>query len=204
MKRGEYDYRVSRDDIIVCKWRDNKVVHAISNFHGTEQSQINRKNKDGTISQVACPEAIKHYNTYMGGVDKSDMYCALYGTSRKSKKWWHRILFGLIDQSLCCAFVVYKMLIVRNCTLLNFWRSVAQSLITLGKPPKVGRPISTPSNQLTANKRRKTNYSVPASIRKENAGIHWAIYDQKRGRCAVCSKKKVESRPFLKCSACKV
>ena len=73
LKRGEYDYRVSKDDIVVYKWRDNKVIHAISNFHGTEQSQVNRKNKDGTISQVACPEAIKHYNTYMGGVDKSDI-----------------------------------------------------------------------------------------------------------------------------------
>ena len=90
----------------------------------------------------------------MGGVDKSDMYCALYGTSRKSKKWWHRILFGLIDRSLRNTFVVYKKLIDCNCTLLNFRRSVAQSLITLGKPPKVGRPISTLSNQLTANKRQ--------------------------------------------------
>ena len=72
LKRGEYDYRVSKDDIVVYKWRD-KVVHAISNFHGTEQSQVNRKNKDGTISQVACSEAIKHYNTDMGGVDKSDI-----------------------------------------------------------------------------------------------------------------------------------
>ena len=75
LKRGEYDYRVSKDDIVVYKWRNNKIVHAISNFHGTEQSRVNRKNKDGTISQVACPEAIKHYNTYMGSVDKSDRTC---------------------------------------------------------------------------------------------------------------------------------
>ena len=25
LKRGEYDYRVSKDDIVVYKWRDNKV-----------------------------------------------------------------------------------------------------------------------------------------------------------------------------------
>ena len=108
----------------------------------------------------------------------------------------------LID--LCATLLLcIKKLIDRNCTLLNFWRSVAQSLITLGKPPKVGRPISTPSNRLTAKKRRKTNYSVPASIKKENSGIHWVIYDQKHGRCELCLKKKFELRPFLKCSACK-
>lgn len=204
LKRGDFDYRVSKDDIVVFKWRDNKVVHAISNFHGTEESQVNRKNKDGTIAKVTCPEAIKNYNTYMGGVDKADMYCALYGTSRKSKKWWHRIFFGLVDRSLCNAFVVYKKLGDCNCTLLNFRRSVAQSLITLGKPPKVGRPIATGSNQLSGTKRRRSNYSVQASIRKENIGIHWVTYDRKRGRCEVCSKKNIESRPYLKCSACKV
>ena len=36
-KRGEYDYRVSEDDIVVYKWTDNKVVHAISNFFDTGQ-----------------------------------------------------------------------------------------------------------------------------------------------------------------------
>ena len=184
LKRGEYDY------IIVYKWRENKVVHVVSNLHGTEQSQVNRKSKDGTVSQVACPEAIKHYNTYMVGVEKADVYCALYRTFHKSKKWWNRIFFGLIDWSLQNAFVVYKKLIDRNSTLLNFRRSVAQWLITLGKPLKAGRSISTPSNQLTANKRQKTNYFVPASIRNENVGIHWVIYDQKRGRCEMCSKKK--------------
>ena len=75
LKRGKYDY--------IIKWRENKVVHAVSSLHGTEQSHVNRKSKDGTVSQVACPEAIKHYNTYMVGVEKADMYCALYGTFRK-------------------------------------------------------------------------------------------------------------------------
>ena len=186
--------------------RHNRPVHIISNFHGIEKTYVNRRNKDGsvTVLQVPCPEAIKDYNSYMRGVDKADMYCGLYGISRKSKKWWYRILFGLIDRSICNAFVVYKKLKDKNCSLINFRRSVFQSLITLDKPPKVGRPLPTPSNQLTVSKRRKSNYSTPSSIRTENVGIHWVVHDPKRGRCEVCSKKKVESRPFLKCSACKV
>ena len=204
LKRGDYDYRISKDGIAVYKWRNNRPVHMISNFHGIEKTYVNRRNKDVSVTDVPRPEAIKDYNSYMRGVDKADMYCGLYGTSRKSKKWWHRILFGLIDRSICNAFVVYKKLKDKNCTLLNFRRSVSQSLITYGKPPKVGRPLSTPSNQLTVSKRRKSNYSTPSSIRTENVGIHWVVHDPKRGRCEVCSKKKVESRPFLKCSAYKV
>ena len=100
--------------------------------------------------------------------------------------------WSIFVQRICC------VLKDRNCTLLNFQRLVAQSLITLGKPPKVGCSISTPLNQLTANKRRKTNYLVPASIRKENVGIQWVIYDQKTWKVwGVLKEKKVESRYFL-------
>ena len=106
--------------------------------------------------------------------------------------------WSIFVQRICC------VLKDRNCTLLNFQRLVAQSLIALGKPPKVGCSISTPLNQLTANKRRKINYFVPASIRKKNVGIHWVIYDQKRGKCEVCSKKKSRIKTFFECSTCKV
>ena len=110
----------------------------------------------------------------------------------------------LMDRSLCNAYVVYNKLETESCNLLSFIRSVAQSLITLAKPSQVGRPISTPCNQVTAKKRQKSNFSVRASIRTENVGIHWVVYDKKRGRCEVCSRKKIQARPYFKCFACKV
>ena len=73
-------------------------------------------------------------------------------------------------------------------------------MITKSKTPKRGRP-STLLNQMTAKKRRKSNYSLPASIRQENLGILWPEYDAKRGRCEMCSKKKQEAKPY---SACKI
>ena len=86
LKCGDYHYRISKDGIAVYKWRDNRPVHIISNFHDIEKSHVNRRNKDGSVAEVLCPEAVKDYNIYMGGVDKANMYCGLYGTSRKSKK----------------------------------------------------------------------------------------------------------------------
>ena len=133
----------------------------------------------------------------MGRVDKADMFCSLYSTSLKSKKWWHRVLFGIMNLTVCNACIVYKILTNEKIDLLDFPRSVAQPMITKSKRPKCGRP-SIQSNQLTAQKRWKSNYSVPASIRKENRGIHWHENDVK------CSKKKQKAKPFIKCSACKV
>ena len=57
------------------------------------------------------------------------------------------------------------------CNSLSLRGSVKQSLIILGKPPQVSRPISTTCNQVTAKKQRKSNFSVPASIFTENVGI---------------------------------
>ena len=78
---------------------------------------------------------------YMGGVDLADICCAVNGHSPKSPKCWHRIFWGLLDRTLANSFVVFKKLTHETFTMLTYQRHVVQSLITLAKPPKVGRPI---------------------------------------------------------------
>ena len=85
MACGEYDYRVTKQGIVFYKWKDNKSVFLVSNFHGTEPSAVSRTQKDGPKKQFLCPAAVKEYNENMGGVDKADMLCAVHGLDRKSK-----------------------------------------------------------------------------------------------------------------------
>ena len=47
---------------------------------------VNRKNKDESICVVTCPESVKVYNTFMGGVDLADAKRKTYSCSRQSKK----------------------------------------------------------------------------------------------------------------------
>ena len=139
----------------------------------------------------------------MGGVDKADIQCSIYGVGRKSKKWSHRIFFGLISRTPCNAYVVYKNLTEPSIRSLELHCSIAQFLITLSKQPKVGRPLSTPSHG-PAKKRRKISYSVPDSIRLQNIGAHYVTYESEIGRCQVCSKRSIQSRPQSKCSMCNI
>ena len=88
MERGDVDYRVSSDGLMVVKWMDNRSVLVASNFHATNIMYVDRTEKEGSRKAVPCPIAIKDYNAFTGGVDKADMLAALYGLSRKSKKWW--------------------------------------------------------------------------------------------------------------------
>ena len=202
MVRGDYDHRVA-NGIAYFKWMDSKPVTVVSNFHGTGSTNIMRRLGDSSKKEFKCPLAVKEYNMYMGGVDQADFKCAVNGRNRKSTKWWHRIFFGLLDRTLANSFIVYKKVGKENLSMLTFRRLFVQALMTLSKPPKVGRPLG--SSPLPASKkRRKSEYSVAKSICLENRGCHWLIFDTKRGRCEVCSQSKVESRPYSKCSTCQI
>lgn len=191
LKRGQFDYRSTPSGLTVYKWKDNKAVHMASNYHGITTTTVKRTERDGRRSVFPCPEVIKDYNENMGGVDKHDMLRQLYGINRKSMKWWHRIFFGLLDMSIVNAFVVYKEE-QGSLPLLQFRRELAQGLLTYAKDHRCkGAP-----------KRRKIDYSVPKSVRLNNTGIHWPKFLEIKGRCEVCSKKGVESRPISICSHC--
>lgn len=220
MNRGDFDYRVSNLDITFFKWYDNRVVHLASNFHGTESTIVNRKQKDGTKLDVACPAIVKNYNRFMGGVDFADRLRQCYCTDRRSKKWWHRLFFGLLDIAFVNSYVIYKkMNPSENVSLLDFRRGVSLGLIhstdnVLKKRSFTKKFVSANSNpnssprdsptSSTVIKRRKYNYSVPDDVRLGNRGTHWITFTKERRRCEQCSSRGIESRPHSKCTACSV
>ena len=44
---GDFDYRISNQDMAVYKWMANKAVKVIPDFHGTECNEITTTQKDG-------------------------------------------------------------------------------------------------------------------------------------------------------------
>jgi hypothetical protein len=178
---------------------DNKPVHLISNFHGSETTSVKRKAKDGSAVTVPCPSAVFDYNKYMGGVDHADRLRALYNIDRKSQKWWHRLFFGLIDIMFVNSYVVYTTLF-NKISVLEYRRSIVQGLLTKQSLKTKNSPAQKHKN----NKRRKTGFSISRDVRTRNTGIHWPCFVKERARCKVCSSKAIESRPHSKCSYCNV
>lgn len=230
MKRGDADCRVSNMGLTFFKWHDNKFVHLLSNFHGTATSTVKRLQKDGRRIDVICPEIIRDYNQYMGGVDMADRLRQAYCVDRRAKKWWHRLFFGLLDIAFVNSYIVYKKLNPEEkVTLLDFRRGVSQGLMTYNFHAEIknkarhalsnlrltdnfgtNSPSPSSSNQSSRQnspvptKRRKYNYSVNDDIRLGNRGSHWPVFTKERRRCEQCSSKCVESRPHSRCSTCKV
>lgn len=106
--RGSYDYRTDvQNNVLIIKWFDNKCVHIITTYKHVEPvEKIKRwSTKDKKFIDVDRPAPIAEYNTHMGGVDLSDMLVSLYRTDIKSRRFYLRIFFYLVDLTIVNAWL---------------------------------------------------------------------------------------------------
>lgn len=155
--RGSFDHRLDEDkSVMVCEWYDNKVVMVASNVHGVHPTHVVKRydRKAKRHIEVPCPGLIKRYNENMGGVDKCDMLLALYRNTLKSRKWYKRIMFHLIDLCIVNSWLLYKAS-KPECSLpLAFFKfQVAQSLIVSSKAALPLQPMI--STTINVSKSRK-------------------------------------------------
>ncbi|KAJ8965522.1 hypothetical protein NQ314_004071 [Rhamnusium bicolor] len=65
------------------------------------------RSEDGEKVTIRCPLMVKDYNSSMGYVDKADQLKSTYEISRKSKKWWHRIIWHFVDVAVVNSFTIF-------------------------------------------------------------------------------------------------
>lgn len=91
------------------KTRGKNPVNVISNMHDdSEEVNVLRTNTEGVRDSVPYSKSIADYNTYMGGVDKFDQLLAVYSISWKSRRWWLKILYYLLDCCIVNSYIYYK------------------------------------------------------------------------------------------------
>ncbi|CAH1969901.1 unnamed protein product [Acanthoscelides obtectus] len=134
MKRGDIEWFTSNSDLSVIKWKDKRSVFLLSNFHDPRDTlEVNRKEKNGSITKVPCPKALSDYNANMNFVDKFDQNLTSYKIDRKIHKWWHRIFFFFLDAAVVNAFVLYKELQLPTLSMKDFRRSTRSCCTTTGR-----------------------------------------------------------------------
>jgi hypothetical protein len=47
-------------------WHDTKTFRVISNYHGSDLVEVQRKQKDDKYKMKTCPKAFADYGKYMG------------------------------------------------------------------------------------------------------------------------------------------
>jgi hypothetical protein len=199
--RGEVQWFTSDNGLSVYKWKDNSSVHLLSNFSNPDDStEVSRKQKNGTRIQVSRPQALVDYNSNMNYVDKFDQLLSSCKINRRSKKWWHRIFFYLLDACAVNAYCIYKML-PTNLPLMSakdFRMEVIQGLIS---PTVVSRKRKSFQNHdQVAIKKHKSH--VSSAVRLDSSS-HQPVRSTRR-RCASCSTKVKDIRTNWACSVCNV
>lgn len=205
LKRGEYDWAVSNDNIVCVKWKDRRCVHILSTMeNATTQCNVERREKDGSKKQIPCPQAVVNYNKNMGFVDHFDHLKSLYEIDRKSQKWWHRLFFHFVDVCVTNAYILHKEL-PESCrstdvkTLKDFRKEVITHLMLLGAETSVPKRRSASKVPVTIKKHKP---SVSEETRYKNVE-HMPIRCAQR-RCALCSTKKNVHKTRTMCKTCNV
>lgn len=200
LKYGESDFAAD-NEISVIKWKDKgkKSVKIASNMHDPEDcTEIERKDKHGNKINVKCPRAVADYNVYMGGVDHFDHYKSCYSIAQKSRRWWIKIFYFLLESVIVNSYILYKYISKENgikpMSQLLFREQLATELI--------GNFSSRKPNTGVRKGTKVTGRKV-ADLDLINIGTHLPIPTSSR-RCARCSTKEKSKRTSIACEKCEV
>ena len=108
-KRGYYEYFISDiNRCIVIAWNDSKRVLLGSNYIGVEPiTTLQRWDKETRCNvDVKAPQIISQYKKHMEGVDTMDMLVALHPIPFRSKRWYFRIIWRILDIMIINSWIV--------------------------------------------------------------------------------------------------
>jgi hypothetical protein len=186
MKRGEVQSFTS-NGILNEFWRDKKIVRMISTAHSHNMTQV--KKRDGTVVQK--PQSVVDYNKNARGIDQADMQIHFNSTKRKTRKWYKKLFFQLIDMSLYNAFKVHKSQ-HGSTKFLDFQLNVVRQILDkFGLKPTIA---SNPSNDLQRLVGRHFPTHNPPTKGKNHGSR----------KCHVCSKNGKSKETRYQCDICKL
>nr|XP_037279970.1 piggyBac transposable element-derived protein 2-like [Rhipicephalus microplus] len=177
------------------KWFDNRPVTLLSTFASASLEQVGKRfdKKTRTTVSIPRPAIVGIYNECMGD-DLMDVLGALYRIHVRSKKWYRRLSFHLLDVVVVNCWLLYRrdataanVPCKHQMTLLTFKADIACTLRQQGKvsTPSRKQPLdpSKVENELQAKKRPGPSASVPCKkIRLDNID-HLSMFSPKKGRC---------------------
>jgi DNA excision repair protein ERCC-6 len=190
-RRGSLSLKVTQD-LSVVKWHDNSIVTVASNCHSlspiTTIDRIGSVNEKRTKIQVPCPNAVRQYNRYMGGVDRFDENLHSLRVSYRGKKWWFSLFAFGLDAACHNAWRIFKENTEGDFSYCEFRRNIVQVYCGLyGKKPKQNPARGTVSKR------------IPTEVR-----LDYDSEEHIREGCSQCRCAQCHQRTRIRCKKCKV
>ena len=105
------DTHVSKHkNICIVRLQDNNMVNAVSPFVGIgDKDKVKRSSKiEKKYIEVDRPEAVRHYNNCIGGVDLMDRLISYNPTAFRTKRWLTRVILDLLTMNVVIAWTEYR------------------------------------------------------------------------------------------------
>ena len=190
--REDLDYRVDvNSGVIIVQWLDNSVIQLCSNFVGIQPMEtIERwEKKDKARKDIPYPQIVKAYNKSKGGVDLSDMLIALYRVEVKTKRWYIKVFWHLVDIAKVNVWILhrrhfkqYGLPSNKYKYLLIFSQEIAEGLIHANKVTTPGSSRGRPSKRKSTDncvekrpERKKPSIPLPGDAVRYDYTGHWPI-----------------------------
>lgn len=204
LKRGQH-FWVRKRNVYVSKWKDKRDVLMITTRN--HPGIITVRNKYG--QEKLKPREVASYNDHMSGVDRGDQMTATYNTTRKTIRWYKKIILYLLDLTTWNSFYLYKKYCKRGsrkCRFLEFRDDLIKSLIKLPENADVFRKKMHHSRHRHHEQDENENVA-------ETQGGHWpekipgtpGEKSTKKSvflKCRMCSKKKIRRETSFRCKGC--
>lgn len=112
---------------------------------------------------ISCPRSVMIYNDYMGGVNLLDSMLGYYRIQIRSKKWYMKIFFHLLDLAYVNSWLLWRRNNPDYMPLVDFKVAVGDALCIAGKvtSKKRGRPSNEVQKQLENKMRKGPTAEVP-------------------------------------------
>lgn len=152
-------------------------------------TEVMRKQSDGSSKAVSCPRAVKLYNENMGGVDLHDQKRNMYSCTRRSRKWWYRLFYFMLDVAVGHAHILESESPNHEC------RPLKDFILELGK-----QLVS-----LHSSRKRKSSFSFGSSPQSGHAGPgHYSQKFDTSRECVVCKRVgKKRKQTKYGCDTCR-
>ncbi|XP_037037947.1 piggyBac transposable element-derived protein 2-like [Bradysia coprophila] len=200
---------IDKTEMVCVTWRDTKVVNLISNFVGANPLQsVDRFDKKLSKKiTVDCPSIVKQYNSYMGGVDYLDSMIGRNKIKMRSKKWYMRIYYHLLDLTTTNAWILYKRVNFHRGTHRKHLLSLADFRLKLGVTlcrvnhvaRKIGRPPTELERQISLKRKHHSCSPIPPKETRMDKTDHWPMWFDNRVQC---KKPKCKGLTSVRCSKC--
>jgi hypothetical protein len=190
LEDNEYAYR-QRGELGALVWKDRRLVYLLTTHTSPQATTaVKRRSENGDTIERSVPTAVVEYNQHKSGVDTVDQLHSYYSIGRRSKKWWPRLAWWLIDMCIINAYSLFTQRSHVPTSQLEFRMQLVQSLTEAYSPPSthsdsshhshVGRPLGIHYPHRSEHRRTCVQCSEGRESRKET------VFECKQCRAHLC------------------